>query len=1054
MANRRSLRLEVCAGSSRAGKAQSLGTTRCCSRLHLQQAGRRTTREQAEELRPVSIGKTTGKCLKIPSDSQVDVDYPHRGSELSNGRYSKFETDEECCQFCRETPGCKLWSRFQSGVAAQFDNENNCWIKSAAPAVDSIPKPGLHTGFVEPQEVTGPCDALQSVGFRDTTIPYNDPELLRAKDAKDCCGRCKEDAPLCQGWMWKRQAGLDGDGVCFLYGNEVPASEEQLCRDCVSGRIAVDRSGLLDVEACADGGTSSVHYESDDRIVIATKNAFTTMTSKECCALCDAITLCDEEDCDIKENISGDGSDLCSTQPAAPTGDRLVVASPKECCKICQEIPECSMWTFTEGHPDQPPTACWLKHAIPNKLWKISPGGTLGSAWSGIIKKKNSDENALKFLNLVENAPYHEDDIPSIDPEVTSNGDDPNVGLIVGVVLGIIVVVIILLVVVAFFMCKKGKKRENMINVKRMEILSKGEESLPQGPLPEETQMAVANASARTDFSSANTSGEDASVNAPLLEPPEVRKYVVEPGTQAGENSFVLNTRQKFGHATQVVMKFFRNNDAFKAEVGFFSQQIVSPFIPQVFDMFDAETVKTWGLPALPCIVMERGNSTMSDWLSKQGRTIDQMDQRSILFKVCSAVQDMHRHGIVHRDLKPSNVVMFSASLSWKLIDFGSWAKKGTKAPIEYTLRYAPPEVLMEHASDATEIIAKPSLDIWSLGLIFWEVLTGDPLFGPEYSEEEVMAMLMGVEQMPYEKDPQIWNHIQLPSARRLVDNMLKKAPSSRWPIHKVMANAFFSSGADTLNLRQGQEEHTEMLKGIAEAVKRVEEKVEEATDIAMENLKHTAGNVLLCCFSFYEIDSSTFLAHSPSDSELAQAYANSTLKTTEVLLEPNYNLFKRSKEEPASLLRLDKKHLVKITLMYGGDIAMDLPITSIESVRIFPTGVEADYQDMTVFPVFHKGHLMEGVGIWETPSHKDMTLKLIGDASIDLMMTLKMKGSDRTTRVRKTVEVRMHDPEEKFKLVKTFYRTKDWYSNLPPWAKIYIHGAVTVVSLVSKRVA
>lgn len=52
---------------------------------------------------------------------------------------------------------------------------------------------------------------------------------------------------------------------------------------------------------------------------------------------------------------------------------------------------------------------------------------------------------------------------------------------------------------------------------------------------------------------------------------------------------------------------------------------------------------------------------------------------------------------------------------------------------------------------------------------------------------------------------------------------------------------------------------------------------------------------------------------------------------------------------------------------------------------------------------------------------------------------------------VRKTVDLRMHQPQENFNIVKQFYRTKGWYSNLPPWAKIYIHGAVAVVSLASK---
>lgn len=92
---------------------------------------------------------------------------------------------------------------------------------------------------------------------------------------------------------------------------------------------------------------------------------------------------------------------------------------------------------------------------------------------------------------------------------------------------------------------------------------------------------------------------------------------------------------------------------------------------------------------------------------------------------------------VAQRDLKPDNIVIFSDALSWKLIDFGSWAKKGSTGQLEYTLRYAAPELLSAHATEDV-IQVMPSSDMWSLGLIFWEVLTGDPLFGQEFSKEEV----------------------------------------------------------------------------------------------------------------------------------------------------------------------------------------------------------------------------------------------------------------------------------------------------------------------------
>lgn len=128
----------------------------------------------------------------------------------------------------------------------------------------------------------------------------------------------------------------------------------------------------------------------------------------------------------------------------------------------------------------------------------------------------------------------------------------------------------------------------------------------------------------------------------------------------------------------------------------------------------------------------------MDEWLGKQS-TLDPMDQRNVLYKISKALQFLHQQRIVHRDLKPGNAVVYSANLfTLKLIDLGSACQRGEEASIEYTLRYAAPEIVKAHFENATSVTAHPSADMWSLGLIFWEVLVGEPLFGPKYSEQEV----------------------------------------------------------------------------------------------------------------------------------------------------------------------------------------------------------------------------------------------------------------------------------------------------------------------------
>lgn len=91
--------------------------------------------------------------------------------------------------------------------------------------------------------------------------------------------------------------------------------------------------------------------------------------------------------------------------------------------------------------------------------------------------------------------------------------------------------------------------------------------------------------------------------------------------------------------------------------------------------MYDPSTVESWGLPPLACIVMERGNSNLSEWLQCHLRVLDHMDQRNILFKICKAVQYLHEHGIVHRCAMPLqgtfssvNAISTYVMVSWDIL--------------------------------------------------------------------------------------------------------------------------------------------------------------------------------------------------------------------------------------------------------------------------------------------------------------------------------------------------------------------------------------------------
>lgn len=180
-------------------------------------------------------------------------------------------------------------------------------------------------------------------------------------------------------------------------------------------------------------------------------------------------------------------------------------------------------------------------------------------------------------------------------------------------------------------------------------------------------------------------------------------------------------------------------------------------------------------------------NGTLMDLLKVRRFTV--AETQYVMLQCLSAMQYMHSECVIHRDLKPGNI-MLDSELNIKIGDFGLAAELQydgeRKRTICGTPNYIAPEII-DHKSHGHSY----EVDTWSLGVILYTLLVGQPPF----QMEDVESTYKRIRQCRYDFPASVPEN-----ARDLITQILQSSPAHRPTLMDIRQHSFFASPTPPLS--------------------------------------------------------------------------------------------------------------------------------------------------------------------------------------------------------------------------------------------------------------
>ena len=229
---------------------------------------------------------------------------------------------------------------------------------------------------------------------------------------------------------------------------------------------------------------------------------------------------------------------------------------------------------------------------------------------------------------------------------------------------------------------------------------------------------------------------------------------------------FALKTIEK-----RKIMITYGNLDIIYNEINIHSK-LSHQNIIKVYNVFeDEETIN---------IIMEYAkNDNLYQLIKKEKNGFSESKAFDYFIQVINAVYYLHSNNIIHRDIKPENLLLCEDN-NLKLCDFG-WAKELTlenRSTFCGTMEYMAPEIVGSENYDY-------SVDIWSLGILLYELLFGHSPFKAN-STNNIIQNIKSHELNYDDKNKKISN-----SCKDLIQKLLNINPQKRLKIKDILEHRF-----------------------------------------------------------------------------------------------------------------------------------------------------------------------------------------------------------------------------------------------------------------------